>query len=33
MASSSQPDLIREERGEYHLTAEQQAEKDAYHAR
>jgi hypothetical protein len=33
MASSSQHDLIREERGEYRLTPEQQAEKDAYRAR
>jgi hypothetical protein len=32
MASSSRPDLIREEPGEYHLNPEQQVEKDAYHA-
>jgi DNA modification methylase/rubredoxin len=33
MSSASQPDLIREERGEYNLTPEQQAEKETYHAR
>jgi DNA modification methylase len=33
MSSASQPDLIREERGEYHLTPEQQAEKEIYRAR
>ena len=33
MPSSSQPDLIREERGEYKFTPEQQAEKEAYRAR
>ena len=33
MASASQPDLIREERGEYRLTPEQQAEKETFRAR
>ena len=33
MTSASQPDLLREERGEYKFTPEQQAEKDAYRAR
>ncbi len=33
MSSASQPDLIRESRGEYTLTPEQQAEKETYRAR
>lgn len=33
MSSTSQPDLIREERGEYKFTPEQQAEKETYRAR
>ena len=33
MSSASQPDLIREERGEYKFTPEQQAEKETYRAR
>jgi len=33
MTAASQPDLIREERGEYHLTPEQQAEKETFRAR
>ena len=33
MPSPSQPDLISEERGEYNITPEQQAEKEAYRER
>jgi len=33
MADASQPNLIREEHGEYKITPEQQAEKEAYRAR
>ena len=33
MTIASQPDLLREERGEYKFTPDQQAEKDAYRAR
>jgi len=33
MSSASQPDLIREERGEYKFTPEQQAERNTYRAR